>query len=101
MMEPPSFNSGKSLLDCEQRTLHVDVEHLVEMLLCNVTQGGKLTEAGISEDNVDSSPLFINGFVKTIKISQLGDVPLNTSNITSNGSHRLVQQLLRRPVMKT
>jgi hypothetical protein len=44
-------------------------------------QGGKLTEAGIGEDNVDSPPFRPDGFVEPIKVSQLGDVSLDAGYI--------------------
>jgi hypothetical protein len=39
------------------------------MFLGDAAQGGKLTEAGIGEDNVDSPPFRLDGFVEPIKVS--------------------------------
>src|ERR1700681_3151432 len=64
------------------------------MFLGDAAQGGKLTEAGICEDNVDSPPFRLDGFIEPIKVNQLGDVSLDAGDIVPNGSHRLVKLLL-------
>src|SRR5258708_5236886 len=64
------------------------------MFLCDAAQRGKLTEAGIGEDDIDSPPFHLDDFVEPIKVSQLGDVALDTGNIVPNGFHCLVKLLL-------
>src|SRR6202041_1672371 len=83
----------EGLLDREQRSLHIDVEQPVEMFFGDAAQGGKLTEAGIGEDNVDLPPFRLDGFVESIEVSQLGDVALDAGNIVPNGFHRRVKLL--------
>src|SRR5580658_1941410 len=59
--------------------------------------GSKLNEfahAGIRENNVDSPLHLGDGFVKTIKVGQLGDVALNARNVGADCLHSLVEFLL-------
>ena len=51
------------------------------MFLGDAAQGGKLTKAGVGEDNVDSPPFRLDGFVEPIKVSQLGDVSLTLTTL--------------------
>jgi hypothetical protein len=40
----------------EQRSFDVGVEELVKMLLCDFAEGRKLSNAGVGENDIDSSP---------------------------------------------
>ena len=71
------------------------------MVLGDAAQGGKLSEAGIGEDNVDSPPFRLDGFVELIKVNQLGDVSLDAGNIVPMACTASSSSFWRRPVMKT
>src|SRR5258708_26763267 len=64
------------------------------MLFGDGPKGNKFANAGVRENNIDS-PLHVrDGLVKTINVSQLGDVSLNARNIAADCLHRLVEFLL-------
>src|SRR5580658_2643838 len=63
------------------------------MLLRDLTQGSKFSDAGVGENHIDF-PLRLDGFVDTVKISQLGDIPLSASDVTSDCLHGLVEFFL-------
>src|SRR6202047_5426383 len=64
------------------------------MLFGDGPKGNKFANAGVGEDNIDS-PLYLSDrLVKTIKVSQLGNVSLNAGNIGADGLHGLVEFLL-------
>ena len=94
MMEPPSFNSGRAFWTVNSAPFTLMLNSPVEMFLGDAAQGGKLSEACIGEDNVDSPPLRLDGFVEPIKVSQLGDVSLDAGYVVPNGFHRLIKLLL-------
>ena len=48
-------------LDCEVRSLDIDVELLVEKALLRLSQGCKFCYAGIDEQNVDLAKLLLDG----------------------------------------
>src|ERR1700731_585994 len=82
------------LLHRKQRSPYIDVEQLVEMLFGDGPQGNKFANAGVGENNVDL-PLHLRyGRIKTIKVSHLGNVSLNSANVGANGLHGLVEFLL-------
>src|ERR1700726_519619 len=57
-------------------------------------KGNKFPNAGVGENNVDSPLHFRDGIVKTIKVSQLGNVSLNSRNVGTDCLHGLVEFLL-------
>src|SRR6266852_9023415 len=59
----------QGFLHGEQRSLDVDVEEFVEMLLSDFVERSKFRNAGIGEDDIDS-PLRFDGFVETIEVGQ-------------------------------
>src|SRR5258708_36601055 len=64
------------------------------MLLGDGPKGNKFANAGVGENNIDS-PLHIRGgIVKTIKVSKLGNISLNSRNVGANCLHGLVEFLL-------
>src|ERR1700736_3861476 len=82
------------LLHRKQRSPYIDVEQLVEMLFGDGPKGNKFANAGVGENNIDS-PLYLgNGLVKTIKVSQLGDVSLYSGNVGADCLHGVVEFLL-------
>src|SRR6267378_3980378 len=64
------------------------------MLFGDGPKGNKFTNAGIGENNIDSPLHFSDGLVKTIKVSQLGNVSLNSRNVGADCLHGLVEFLL-------
>src|SRR5271163_3221135 len=63
------------------------------MLLRDLSQGSKFSNAGVGEDDIDS-PLRLDGLVETVKVGQFGNVSLNTSNVVTDCFHGLVEFLL-------
>src|ERR1700730_4000374 len=64
------------------------------MLFGDGPKGNKFANAGVGENNIDS-PLYLgNGLVKTIKVSQLGDVSLYSGNVGADCLHGVVEFLL-------
>src|ERR1700730_4932458 len=63
------------------------------MLLRDLSQGSKFSDAGVSENHIDS-PLPLDGFVETVKVSQFGNVALNASDVATDCLHGLVEFLL-------
>src|SRR5467141_584731 len=64
------------------------------MLFGDGPKGNKFANAGVGENNIDSLLHIRDGLVKTIKISQLGNVSLNSRNVTADCLHGLVEFLL-------
>src|ERR1700676_2894174 len=64
------------------------------MLFGDGPKENKFANAGIGENNVDSPLHLRNGLVKTIKVSQLGYVSLNSRNVGADCLHGLVEFLL-------
>src|ERR1700722_4140865 len=63
------------------------------MLLRDLSQGSKFSDAGICENDIDS-PLRLDGLVETIKVGQFGNVSPNSNNVGANCFHGLVEFLL-------
>src|SRR5882762_2736468 len=57
-------------------------------------KGNKFGNAGVGENNIDSSLHLSDGLVETIKVSQLGNVSLNSRNVAADCLHGLVEFLL-------
>src|SRR5467141_4954131 len=64
------------------------------MLFGDGPKGNKFADAGIGENNIDSPLHLRNRLVKTIKVSQLGNVSLNSRNVRADCLHGLVEMLL-------
>src|SRR5216684_8235752 len=64
------------------------------MLCGDGRNGNKFANAGVGEDNIDSPLHLGDGLVKTIKVSQLGNVSLNARNVGADCFHGLVEFLL-------
>src|SRR5258707_497528 len=64
------------------------------MLLGDGPKGNKFANAGVGENNIDSSFHLSDNFVETIKIGQFGNVALNARNIAADCLHGLVEFLL-------
>src|SRR6267143_6878379 len=67
------------------------------MLFGDGPKGNKFANAGVGENNIDSPFHLRDGLVKTIKVSQLGNVSLNSRNVGSDCLHGLVEFLLPTP----
>src|SRR5260221_37217 len=61
------------------------------MLFGDGPKGNKFANPGVGENNIDSAFHLSNGLVKTIKVSQLGNVSLNPKNIGADCLHGLVE----------
>src|SRR5712664_2424755 len=64
------------------------------MLLGDGPKGNKFANAGVGENNIDSPLHLSDGFVQTIKVSQLGNVSLNSRNVGADCLHGLVELFL-------
>src|ERR1700686_4841331 len=64
------------------------------MLFGDGPKGNKFANAGVGENNIDSPLHLRDGLVKTIKVSRLGDVSLNSRNVGADCLHGLVEFLL-------
>src|ERR1700676_3913438 len=53
------------------------------MLLSDLFQGSKFSNAGIGENDIDSPPLPDN-LIETIKVCQFGNVSLNSSHVAAD-----------------
>src|SRR3984893_8155800 len=82
------------LLHRKQRSPYIDVEQFVEMFFSDGPKGNKFANAGVGENNIDSPLHLRDGLVKTIKVSQLGNVSLNSRNVGADCLHGLVEFLL-------
>src|SRR6267154_2213976 len=67
------IHEREGLLYREQRSLNIDIEEFVEMLLRDLSHGSKFSDPGVGENDIDS-PLRFDGFVETIKVGQFGNV---------------------------
>jgi hypothetical protein len=82
------------LFACKQRFPYIDVEQFVEMLFRDGPEGNEFANTGVGENNIDS-PLYLrDGLVKAIKVSQLGDVSLNSRNVVADCFYGFVEFLL-------
>ncbi len=61
------------------------------MLFGDGPKGNKFANASVGENNIDSPLHLRNGLVKAIKVSQLGDVSLNSRNVGADCLHGLVE----------
>src|ERR1700724_4623579 len=57
-------------------------------------KGNKFSNAGVGENNIYSTLHLRDALVKTIKVSQKGNVSLNSRNVGADGLHGLVEFLL-------
>src|ERR1700694_2884652 len=64
------------------------------MLFGDGPKGNKCANAGVGENNIDSPLHLRDGLVKTIKVSQLGNVSLNSRNVGADCLQGLVEFLL-------
>src|SRR5579862_6774113 len=64
------------------------------MLFGDGPKRNKFANAGVGKNNIDSPLQLRDGLVKTVKVSQSGNVSLNSRNVGANGLHGLVEFLL-------
>src|SRR6266404_876934 len=64
------------------------------MLFGDGPKGNKFANAGVGENNIDSPLHLRDGLVKTIKVSQLGNVSLNSRNVSADCLDGVVEFLL-------
>src|SRR5580704_5921857 len=72
---------GQSFLNREECALDVDIEQLVKMFFGYFAEGHEFADAGVGEDNIDSSLHFSNSLVEMIKIAHLGNVAPNAGRV--------------------
>src|SRR6266851_7138732 len=82
------------LLHCKKRSPYIDVEQLIEMLFGDGPKGNKFANAGVGENNVDSSLRLSDGLVKTVEVGQFGNVSLHPRNVAADCLYGLVEFLL-------
>src|SRR5690348_13646086 len=64
------------------------------MLFGDSPKGNEFADASVGENNIDSPLHLSDGFVKTIKVGQFGNVSLNSRNVGADVLHGLVELLL-------
>src|SRR5205809_5453459 len=64
------------------------------MLFGDGPKRNKFADAGVGENNIDSPLHLSDGLVKTIKVSQLANVALNSRNVGADRLHGRVEFLL-------
>src|SRR5690242_12713951 len=64
------------------------------MLFGDGPKGSKFANAGVGENNIDPPLHLRDSLVKTIKVSQLGNVSLNSGNVGADCLHGPVEFLL-------
>ena len=84
-------------MNCEECAFYIDVDQLVEMFFGDVAERDEFADAGVGEDNIDSSLHFADCLVKKIKIGHFGDVSPDTDRIGTDGLHGLIEFLLATP----
>src|SRR5260370_40853807 len=87
------IHERKGLLYREQRSLDVDIEKFVEMLLSDFAERSKFRNAGIGEDDV-KFPLCFDSLIKTIEVVQFGNVSLNASDVAADRLYGRVELFL-------
>src|SRR6202041_2878663 len=81
------------LLHRKQRSPHINVEQLVEMLFGDGAEGNKFANAGVGENNINSPLHLGDGLVETIEVVKFGNVSLNARNVAADCLYRLVEFL--------
>src|SRR5258708_14375813 len=87
------IHERKGLLYREQRSLNVDIEEFVEMLLSDFAERSKFRNAGIGEDDV-KFPLCFDSLINTIEVVQFGNVSLNASDVAADRLYGRVELFL-------
>src|SRR5258708_13907039 len=83
----------QGFLHGEQRSLDVDVEKFVEMLLGDFVERSKFRDAGIGEDDV-KFPLCFDSLINTIEVGQFRNVSLNPSDVAPDRLYARIELLL-------
>src|ERR1700688_766672 len=89
---PSVVHQWQGLLHREQRALHVEIEKLVEMRLCEACQWGGFADGGIGDQDIDL-PLPLHRLVESIEVLQFGSVSLNACDAAPDCLHGLVELL--------
>src|SRR6267378_7404297 len=64
------------------------------MLFSDLPKGNEFANASVGENDIDSPLHLRDGLVKTIKVSQLGNVSLHSRNVGADCLHGVVKFLL-------
>src|ERR1700674_3093360 len=90
MIEPPSFSSGKAFCTVNS----VPLTLMLNSRSSDGPKGNEFANAGVGEHNIDALLRLSDDLVQAIKVSQLGNVSLHSSNVGADGLHGLVEFLL-------
>src|SRR4029077_462795 len=82
------------LLDGEERTAHVEVESLVEVLFGDLFERGQLTLASAGEEDVDFVPFAADGLVEAVEVREISGVALYAGDVPADELHGLIELLL-------
>src|ERR1700733_3285666 len=63
------------------------------MLFCDTSQGGKFSNPGVGEYDVDS-PLRHDGLIESVKVGEVGNVALNAGDVAADRLDGLIKFLL-------
>ena len=74
------------------------MEQFVEMLFGDASQGSKLSNPGVGENDIDS-PLRLDGLIESVKVGQFGNVALNAGNVAADCLDGLVKFLIVDPIV--
>src|SRR5258708_39123787 len=76
----PILQQRKRFLHGEKQPFDVDIEDLVEMLLCNSAQRGKTSDSRVGENDIEVPFLFLDGSVKQVQFRQVRYIALNAKH---------------------
>jgi hypothetical protein len=93
MIEPPAHQRQR-LLDREDRTLHIGVEGLVNVLGGDLAQRKRASRPGIGEDDVEGSALGLHRRVEPVQVGLIRDRALHRAGIGPEVGHSGVERLL-------
>src|SRR6266567_4656098 len=94
MIEPPSFSSGKAFCTVNSVPLTLMLNSLSKCSSVTAPKGTNSPTPALAK-TISIRPLHLrDGLVKTIKVSQLGNVSLNSRNVGADCLHGVVEFLL-------
>ena len=93
MIEPPSFRSGRAFCTVKSVPLTLMLKSLSKCSSVMAFQRSKFGNPGVGENNIDP-PLRPDGPVETIKVSQSGNISLNSSHVAADCPHGVIKFLL-------
>src|SRR6202007_1664746 len=79
------------LLDREEHSLDVDVEHLVEVLLGDLSERGQGWDAGVGEQDVEVALLLLDGGKQPDEVREVLDVAWHAGDVLADLPDRFVE----------